>query len=87
MKPKKTLRRPLDGRIRMPLAPLLDSQHPLYRLAATLDWAAAEARFGALYAEVGRSGVPIRLRVGLQYLKQAFNESDESVVAQWVENP
>jgi transposase, IS5 family len=87
MKPTKTLRRPPDGRPRMPLAPLLDPQHPLYRLAATLDWAVAEARFGALYAEVGRPGVPIRLMVGLQYLKQAFNESDESVVGKWVENP
>ncbi len=25
--------------------------------------------------------------VGLHYLKHAFNESDESVVARWVENP
>jgi hypothetical protein len=25
--------------------------------------------------------------VGLQYLKHTFNESDESVVARWVENP
>ena len=25
--------------------------------------------------------------VGLQYLKYAFNESDESVVTRWVENP
>ena len=28
-----------------------------------------------------------RLMVGLLYLKHAFNESDESVVARWVENP
>ena len=71
----------------MKLEPLLDPRHALYRLAATIDWAAAEARFGALYAATGRPGVPIRLMAGLQYLKQAFNESDESVVAKWVENP
>ena len=29
----------------------------------------------------------IRLMVGLQYLKYAFDESDESVVERWVENP
>lgn len=28
-----------------------------------------------------------RLVVGLIYLKHAFDESDESVVARWVENP
>jgi transposase, IS5 family len=25
--------------------------------------------------------------IGLHYLKHAFNESDESVVARWIENP
>ncbi len=30
---------------------------------------------------------PIRLLVGLHYLRHAFNESDESVVDRWVENP
>ena len=29
----------------------------------------------------GRPGIPIRLMVGLHYLKHAFNESDETVVA------
>ena len=48
---------------------------------------AAEARFGGFYAEEGRPGIPIRLMVGLHYLKHTFNESDESVVARWVENP
>ncbi|PTQ76178.1 transposase-like protein DUF772 [Nitrosospira multiformis] len=43
--------------------------------------------FGGLYAEEGRPGIAIRLMVGLHYLKHAFNESDESVVALWVENP
>ena len=36
---------------------------------------------------MGRPGVPIRLLVGLHYLKHAFIESDESVVARFVENP
>ena len=46
-----------------------------------------EERFGALYSEEGRPGIPIRLMVGLHYLKHAFNESDETVVGRWVENP
>jgi hypothetical protein len=38
-------------------------------------------------SEVGRPGIPTRVLVGLHYLKHAYGESDESVVARWVENP
>ena len=66
----------------------LNEQHPLFRLAQQIDWSYFEREFGPLYAEeVGRPGVPTRLLVGLHYLKHAFNESDESVVEKWVENP
>ena len=34
-----------------------------------------------------RPGNAIRLMVGLHYLKHAFDESDESVIERWVENP
>jgi IS5 family transposase len=36
---------------------------------------------------MGAPAKATRLMVGLQYLKYTFNESDESVVARWVENP
>jgi IS5 family transposase len=66
----------------------LNPQHPLFRLAQQIDWDYFEREFGPLYAEeVGRPGVPTRLLVGLHYLKHTFNESDESVVEKWVENP
>lgn len=71
----------------MRLEQILDQRHTLYRLAGKIDWNAVEARFGGLYAEEGRPGIPIRLMVGLHYLKHAFDESDETVVARWVENP
>jgi len=38
-------------------------------------------------ADIGAPAKAIRLMVGLHYLKYAFNESDESLVARWVENP
>jgi IS5 family transposase len=67
---------------------LLNRQHPLFVLAGEIDWTAFEQAFGPLYVEnVGRPGTPIRLLVGLHYLKHAFNESDESVVARLLENP
>lgn len=87
MKPKKLERSASDDMFRMRLEQMLDQRHALYRLAGKINWQGVEERFGALYAEEGRPGIPIRLMVGLHYLKHAFNESDESVVARWVENP
>ena len=73
---------------RSQLTQLLDLSHPLVRLAKALNWSGFEKRFGALYVEnIGRPGLPTRLMVGLHYLKYAFDESDESVVERWVENP
>ena len=41
-----------------------------------------------MYVEnVGRPGLPIRLLVGLHYLKHAYNVSDEAVVERFLENP
>lgn len=66
----------------------LNPKHPLFQLAQQIDWSYFEREFGALYAEsMGAPAVPTRLMVGLHYLKHAYNESDESVVAKWVENP
>jgi IS5 family transposase len=66
----------------------LNLRHSLCRLAGQIDWSCFDNEFGALYTDgVGRPGVPTRLMVGLHYLKHAFNESDESVVEKWVENP
>ena len=77
-----------DELFQLRLSEMLDARNPLYRLAQQIDWAALDQEFGALYhAEIGRPGLPTRLLVGLHYLKYTFNESDEEVVAKWVENP
>lgn len=73
---------------RVLLALLVSPEHPLSRLAEAIDWTRFEAELGPLYAEAtGRPGLPTRLMVGLHYLKYLFDESDESVVEKWVENP
>lgn len=70
------------------LSELLNPEHPLYVLAERMDWPQFDVAIDACYAEeLGRPGVNTRLMVGLLYLKHAFDESDESVVARWVENP
>jgi IS5 family transposase len=67
---------------------LLDHSHPLKVLAEAIDWQFFEREFGALYVErKGRPGLPMRLLVGLHYLKHLYDVSDERVVAGFVENP
>ena len=66
----------------------LNPKHPLFQLAQKFDWSYFEQEFGSFYSEeMGRPGAPTRLLVGLHYLKHTYNESDESVVEKWVENP
>jgi IS5 family transposase len=67
---------------------ILNPDHPLVLLANKVDWHRFEAAFAGCYcADFGAPGKSIQLMVGLHYLKHAFNESDESVVERWVENP
>ncbi len=87
MKPKKPKQREQEDLFRSRLDQILDRQHPLYRLANQIDWTVFDSKFGSLYAEKGRPAKSTRLLVGLHYLKHAFNESDESVVARLLENP
>jgi len=86
MKPKRPLQDQSDL-FRSRLDQILDRKHPLFVLANQIDWPVFEKKFGKLYADKGRPALATRLMVGLHYLKHAFNESDESVVARLLENP
>lgn len=67
---------------------ILNPEHPLLILAAKIDWRRFDAAFAECYSpDMGAPGKAVRLLVGLHYLKHAFNESDESLLARWVENP
>ena len=70
-----------------PLEKILAPDHPLVILAAGIDWSEFDDLVDECYSEDGRPGCTTRLMIGLLYLKHAFNESDESVVERWVENP
>jgi len=73
---------------RSPLEQMINRKHPLCKLAQEIDWGVFEEEFGPCYAEgVGRPGIAIRVVVGLHYLKYTYNESDESVVERFLENP
>jgi len=67
---------------------ILDDRHPLYKLAAGIDWQAIDKELASCYSEdMGRPGNATRLMVGLHYLKHTYDESDESLIERWVENP
>jgi IS5 family transposase len=52
-----------------------------------LDLFGEKAVRAASRSNAGRPRVPLRIMIALLYLKHAFNESDEGVVARWAETP
>jgi IS5 family transposase len=67
---------------------ILNPNHELVQLAQKIDWLRFDAAFADTYCEdMGAPAKAVRLMMGLHYLKYTFNESDESLVARWVENP
>ena len=67
---------------------LLDTGHELVILANKIDWPSLDIAFTDCYSpDMGAPAKAVRLMVGLHYLKYTFNESDESLVERWVENP
>ena len=86
MTPQKTNNQP--QLFRNSLEAMLNDRHPLYKLANSIDWQRMEKELSPCYSsDMGRPGNATRLMVGLHYLKHAYNESDESIVERWVENP
>jgi IS5 family transposase len=72
----------------MRLEHLCNKTNELYVLADKIDWKIFEDSFGSFYCDDnGRTAKPIRMMVGLHILKAIFNESDETVVHKWTQNP
>lgn len=72
---------------RLRLCEIINAEHPLVKLADAIDWKVFETNLEPFFNRAGRQAKPVRLMVGLQYLKYAFDHSDESVLAAWIENP
>jgi len=72
----------------VPLVQFIDKTHELCQVAAQIDWDGLERGLSDYYCvDNGRPSIPIRKIVGVILLKRAYNESDESVVDRWKENP
>jgi transposase, IS5 family len=74
--------------LRTPIEDLITDNHPLVVLSKLIPWESFEKKYQALHSpDMGRPAIPTRLMVGLQYLKYAYNLSDEAVCERWAENP
>jgi len=70
------------------LAKIINQRHALVTLAERIEWKRFEELFSVTFDPGnGRPGLPTRLMVGLQYLKYAYDLSDEDVLLGWTENP
>lgn len=89
MKPKKRRKGPVQSSlIKVLLKDIISDDHPLVKLGDLVEWEVFEEKLGPTFCEDnGRPGLPIRMMVGLHYLKYTYSLSDEAVVEGWVENP
>jgi len=69
------------------LSQIINTTHPLVLLSDQIDWDGIYIDLLPYYSHTGRGSIPSRKIVGLLMLKHLFNESDESCVDRWIENP
>ena len=88
MKPKKSENSTPQGDLFRPkLVQFLNLKHPLIQLSDEIDWEYFTKELGVTYDEKqGRPGLPIRLMVGMTYLKYLYDLSDDTAVEQFLEN-
>jgi len=73
---------------KVPLKHFIKEDHELVLLSKKINWDQLETDLGCYYCDDnGRPGIAIRTIAGIVLLKRIFNESDESVLDRWVENP
>lgn len=84
----KTDKTPQLDIFKTPLTQFINHNHELCLLSKKIDWDKVEEDFSQYYCvENGRPSIPIRKIIGVILLKRVYNQSDESVVERWIENP
>lgn len=86
LKESETNSEPKLFEVDLKLENVLNKKHPLFVLANEINWERFERKFAPLYSDNGRPACPIRLMVGLHYIKYTKDLSDEEVVWGWIEN-
>jgi len=70
------------------LRDIVFARHELVLLCNAIDWKRFEKVFAPVYcADNGRPSIPVRMMVGLTFLKYMFGMSDQEVLDNWCENP
>lgn len=88
MRPKEHRDSGQNDLFRARLDQIVDTSHPLAKLAAAIDWGFLEERFGAVYSDgPGQPPPPTRLMAGLSILKHMRDLSDEVLCERWIETP
>jgi transposase, IS5 family len=88
MRPKERRETGQTDLFRARLDQIVDLQHPLAKLACTIDWGFLEERFGEVYRDgPGQPPLATRLMAGLSILKHLHDLSDEVLCERWLENP
>lgn len=73
---------------RVMLRDVVDPKHPLVILGNAIDWDVIEKKISPLFSQNnGRPALPIRMIVGLLYLKHAYDIGDGALLETWLENP
>ncbi len=70
------------------LRDIVSPRHAMVKLADAIDWQSFDDGLQECFcADNGRPSSPVRLMVGLHYLKYASGMSDDAVLEEWLENP
>jgi IS5 family transposase len=73
---------------KVPLKHFINEGHELVLLSRKINWEQLESELSVYYCEDnGRPSIPIRTIAGIVLLKRIYDQSDESVLDRWVENP
>jgi len=73
---------------KVPLKHFIKENHELVLLSKKINWEQLESELGIYYCDDnGRPSIPIRTIAGIVLLRRMFDESDESILDRWVENP
>jgi transposase, IS5 family len=73
---------------KVPLKHFINQGHELVLLSRKINWEQLESELSVYYCEDnGRPNIPIRTIAGIVLLKRIYDQSDESILHRWVENP
>jgi transposase, IS5 family len=86
MSPQKMRQDSQKDLFKVELKTIVDSRHPLVKLANQMNWQAFDEHFESYFSDEGRPAIATRLMVSLHYLKYTYNLSDAETLERWVEN-